>query len=193
VLNKIENSMKKFLSVTLFALGLVTAGEVNAQSKIGYISSQELVSVMPETRKADSALQELRNALVSNATDKQNAFYAAVEKYNKDSATLTSSVKAVKRNELTKLGQELSGEEERIQQQLQQRQQELLGPINKKAYDAVQSVAKENGYGYVFEKEALLVAPPGDDILPLVAKKLNIKLPAANAPGAAPAAAPKKQ
>ncbi len=179
--------MKKFLSVTLFALSLVAAGEVKAQSsKIGYISSQELVSVMPETKKADSALQELRNALVQNYTDKQNAFYAAVEKYNKDSATLTTAVKTVKRNELTKMGQELGSEEERIQQQLQQRQQELLGPINKKAYDAVQSVAKENGYGYVFEKEALLVAPPGDDILPLVAKKLNIKLPTANTPAAAP-------
>jgi outer membrane protein len=177
--------MKKFLSVTLFALGLVAAGEVNAQSKIGFISSQELVSIMPETRKADSTLQDLRNVLIQSATEKQNAFYAAVEKYNKDSATFSSSVKSVKRNELTKLGQDLSGEEERIQQQLQQRQQELLGPINKKAYEAVQSVAKENGYGYVFEKEALLVAPPGDDILPLVAKKLNIKLPT---PGTAPAA-----
>jgi outer membrane protein len=178
--------MKKFFTVTLFALGLVAAGEVKAQaSKIGYISSQELVSVMPETKKADSALQDLRNALVQSATEKQNGFYAAVEKYNKDSATYTAAVKTVKRNELTKMGQELSGEEERIQQQLQQRQQELLGPINKKAYEAVQAIAKENGYGYVFEKEALLVAPPGDDILPLVAKKLNIKLPtAANAPAA---------
>lgn len=179
--------MKKFFTVMLFALCLVAAGEVHAQSKIGFISSQELVSVMPETKKADSSLQELRNALVQNATDKQNAFYAAVEKFNKDSATLTPSVKAVKRSELTKMGQDLSGEEDRIQQQLQQRQQELLGPINKKAYDAVQAVAKENGYGYVFEKEALLVAPPGDDILPLVAKKLNIKLPTAGAGGAAPA------
>ncbi|HEY8894048.1 MAG TPA: OmpH family outer membrane protein [Niastella sp.] len=178
--------MKKFLSVTLFALGLVAAGEVKAQSKIGFISSQELVSVMPETRKADSTLQDLRNVLIQSATEKQNAFYAAVEKYNKDSATFSPSVKSVKRNELTKLGQDLSGEEERIQQQLQQRQQELLGPINKKAYEAVQAVAKENGYGYVFEKEALLVAPPGDDILPLVAKKLNIKLPSANAPATAP-------
>lgn len=183
--------MKKFFSVTLFALGLVAAGEVKAQSKIGYISSQELVSVMPETRKADSALQDLKNALIQSATDKQNAFYAAVEKYNKDSLTYTAAVKAVKKTELTKMGQDLSGEEERIQQQLQQKQQELLGPINKKAYDAVQTVAKENGYGYVFEKEALLVAPPGDDILPLVAKKLNIKLPAgANGP-AGPGAAPK--
>jgi outer membrane protein len=171
--------MKKFFTVMLFALCLVAAGEVHAQSKIGYISSQELVSVMPETRKADSALQELRNALVQNATDKQNAFYAALDKFNKDSLTLSASVKAVKKSELTKMGQDLSGEDERIQQQLQQKQQELLGPINKKAYDAVQSVAKENGYGYVFEKEALLVAPPGDDILPLVAKKLNIKLPTA--------------
>jgi outer membrane protein len=188
--------MKKSFSVMLFALGLVAAGEVNAQSKIGYISSQELVSVMPETRKADSSLQEYRNALIQNATEKQNAFYAAVEKYNKDSATLSTSVKAVKRNELTKMGQELGGEEERIQQQLQQRQQELLGPINRKAYEAVQTVAKDNGYGYIFEKEALLVAPPGDDILPLVAKKLNIKLPSAGGTTPAPATtapAPKKQ
>ena len=73
--------------------------------------------------------------------------------------------------------QDLQGEEQRIQQQLQQKQQELIGPINKKAYDAIQAVAKENGYGYVFEKQALLVAPPGEDIIQLVAKKLQIKLP----------------
>ncbi|HEX6429160.1 MAG TPA: OmpH family outer membrane protein [Niastella sp.] len=177
--------MKKFFIVTLFALGLVAASEVQAQLKIGYISSQELVSVMPETKKADSALQDLRNALVQSATERQNGFYAAIDKFNKDSSTYTAAVKAVKKSELSKMGQELSGEEERIQQQLQQRQQELLGPINKKAYEAVQAIAKENGYGYIFEKEALLVAPPGDDILPLVAKKLNIKLPT---PGNAPAA-----
>ncbi len=43
--------------------------------------------------------------------------------------------------------------------------------------NALNEVAKANGYAYVLNKEALLVAPPGDDLLPLVAKKLNIKLP----------------
>ena len=86
------------------------------------------------------------------------------------------------------MGQELSGEEERMQQELQKRQQELIQPINKKAYDAIQAVAKENSYTFVFEKEALLVAPPAEDILPLVAKKLNIKLPA---PGAGQPTAPR--
>jgi outer membrane protein len=180
--------MKKFSTVILFVLGLFAVADVKAQTKIGYISSQELVSVMPETKKADSLLQEFRTALIQNATEKQNAFYAAIEKFNKDSAALSEAVKSVKRADLTKMGQELGGEEERIQQQLQQKQQELIAPINKKAYDAVQTVAKENGFTHVFEKEALLVAPPGEDILPLVAKKLNIKLPAAAQTGTTPPA-----
>lgn len=176
--------MKKLVTAMTLALCLIVAGEAAAQTKIGYISSQELVSVMPDTKKADSILTEYRNALIQNATEKQNTFYAAIEKFNKDSATYTDAQKAVKRADLTKLGQELGGEEERIQQQLQQRQQELIAPINKKAYDAVQAVAKENGFTYVFEKEALLVAPPGEDILQLVAKKLNINLPKSNTPTA---------
>jgi outer membrane protein len=176
--------MKKSLTAMLFFLCFIASATVDAQSKIGYISSQELVSVMPETKKADSLLQDFRNALVQNATDKQNAFYAAVDKFNKDSATMTEAQKSVKRAELTKLGQDLGGEDERIQQQLQQKQQELLAPINKKAFEAVQSVAKESGYTYVVEKEAVLVAPPAEDILPLVAKKLNIKLPATGVGGA---------
>jgi outer membrane protein len=187
--------MKKLFTAMTLALCLLVAVEAEAQNKIGYISSQELVSIMPETKKADSTLQQLRDALIQSATDKQNAFYAAIEKFNKDSASFTEAQKTVKRSDLTKMGQDLGGEEERIQQQLQQRQQELIGPINKKAYDAVQAVAKENGYTYVFEKEALLVAPPAEDIIELVAKKMNIpyKKPATAASGAqAPPARPRQ-
>ena len=91
---------------------------------------------------------------------------------------MTISVKDVKRGELQKMLNDLQSEDQRIQQQLQQRQQELIAPINKKAFDAIQAVAKENGYSYIFEKGALLVAPPGEDVLALVAKKLNVKVPA---------------
>ena len=184
--------MKKLFTAMTLALCLMVAGKADAQTKIGYISSQELVNIMPETKRADSILNDLRNALVQNATEKQNAFYAAIDKFNKDSATFTDAQKTIKRGDLTKMGQELGGEEERIQQELQKRQQELIQPINRKAYDAVQAVAKENGYTYVFEKEALLVAPPGEDILQLVAKKLNINLPKATTPTAGGAQPPPK-
>jgi outer membrane protein len=170
--------MKKFFTIAVVAIGLLIAAKpVTAQNKIGYISTEELISIMPETVKADSNLTQFRNALVQNAQDKQNTLETAIEKFNKDSAAMTQARKDVQRTELQKMLQDLQGEEQRIQQQLQQKQQELIGPINKKAFDAIQAVAKENGYGYVFEKNALLVAPPGEDIIPLVAKKLNIKLP----------------
>jgi outer membrane protein len=42
----------------------------------------------------------------------------------------------------------------------------------------ISTVAKENGYTWVFKQDALLVAPQTDDLLPLVAKKLGVKSPA---------------
>ena len=187
--------MKKFFVIVVLAIILMVAAKpATAQSKIGYISTEELISIMPETAKADSNLRQFQSALVQNAQEKQNTLESAIEKFNKDSTTMTQARKDVQRTELQKMLQELQGEEQRIQQQLQQKQQELIAPINKKAFDAIQAVAKENGYGYVFEKNALLVAPPAEDIIQLVAKKLNVKLPNQNTtpPTTAPRPAPKQ-
>lgn len=175
-----------FITVTAFTI----SGQVEAQSKMGYISTEELVSIMPETAKADSNLTQYREALIQNAQDKENALQAAIEKFNLDSAKMSNSVKDVKRADLQKMLTDLQGESQKIEQQLRQRQNELITPINKKAFDAIQAVAKESGYTYVFEKGALLVAPPAEDILPLVAKKLNVKVPTPGARPGAPAARP---
>ncbi|MBS1975537.1 MAG: OmpH family outer membrane protein, partial [Bacteroidetes bacterium] len=50
-----------------------------------------------------------------------------------------------------------------------------LAPVQKKALDAIQAVAKESGFTYVFQKEALYVYPNAEDLLPLVKKKLGLK------------------
>jgi outer membrane protein len=44
-----------------------------------------------------------------------------------------------------------------------------------KAKKATTEVAKENGYSLVLDKAQLLVSPSGDDLLPLVKKKLGLK------------------
>ena len=170
-------NMKQFFAVLLLSTGfLVANSQVKAQTvKIGYISLNEVIAGMPEARKADTALAQHRDALVANATDKQNALQADIQKFTTDSLKMAQAVRDVKRKDLQTRLQELSGEEQRIQEALQQKQQELSGPIEKKAMDAVQAVAKENGYTYVLPKEAVIVAPPGDDLLALVKKKLGIK------------------
>jgi len=168
--------MKKAFTLVLLAIVLFAAGNrAQAQNKIGHISLSDIILAMPEAKKADTALQQFREALVQSAQDKSAAFDDAVAKFYKDSATMTSSVKEVKRKSLQDQMQAMQGEDQRIQQELQKKQQEMSEPIQKKALDAVTAVAKENGYSYVFVKEALLVAPPSDDIAPLVRKKLGLK------------------
>jgi outer membrane protein len=168
--------MKKVLTLVILASGLIAiTNRAQAQSKIGYITLNEVIIAMPETKKADTLLQQFQEALRQSAEDRNAAFQDAVTKFYKDSTTMTAAVKEVKRTALQKQYQELQGEDQRIQQELQKKQEELSQPIQKKALDAVQAVAKENGFSYIFVKEALLVAPPAEDISPLVRKKLGLK------------------
>lgn len=169
--------MKKFITLGLITISIFgLSNTTKAQGKIGYISADEIIVLMPEAAKVDTQLNQYQQALYAAAQEQQNSFNDAVAKFYKDSLTMTASVKEVTRTNLQNQVQALSGAEQRIQQQFEQKRQELSLPIQKKLQAAIQEVAKENGYAYVFPKEALLVAPPGDDLAPLVKKKLNLKL-----------------
>ena len=69
---------------------------------------------------------------------------------------------------------------------MEAKQNELVQPIYKKVYDAIKAVAKEKGYTHVFNKEAFLVAPEGDDLIIAVATRLKIKIPPQLQPGYKP-------
>ena len=56
---------------------------------------------------------------------------------------------------------------------MQQKQEEMMAPVAQKANQMINEVAKANGFTYVFRKEALLVNPDADDLLPLIKKKLT--------------------
>jgi outer membrane protein len=167
--------MKKVLTLVILACGLLVANRTQAQNKFGYISLEDVIAAMPETKKADSMFSSYREALIQGEQDKQEELNQKYAKFIKDSLTMTPAVKEVKRTELQTKVTELQGADQRVQEALQRKQEELSTPIQKKALDAVQAVAKESGYTYVFVKGALLVSPPADDLLPLVKKKLGIK------------------
>jgi outer membrane protein len=97
-----------------------------------------------------------------------------------DTSKMPRSVKDQYRSDLQTLAYQVQNWQSIAQQIMQNKQAQLYQPIYKKVSDAINAVAKEKGYAYVFTSDALIVAPPSDDILPLVAAKLGIKLP--NAP-----------
>ena len=170
--------MKKIVTIVLVVMSLVMAGNsTQAQTgKLGYISLQELIPTMPEYRKADTALNDYQNALGQNFEDMRREYYEQDSLLNsKDTVKYTKAQLEIKKKNLSDMLIKLQGWQQQAQQLYQQKQQDLIAPIQKKAVETVQAVAKENGYTYVFTKEALLVSPPAEDILPLVKKKLGLK------------------
>lgn len=169
--------MKKLVTVLAVVMGLVMAGSsAKAQGKIGYISLAELIPTMPEYKKADTSMNDFNTALQQQYQDmvteyqEQSAVLAS-----KDTAKYTSAQLELKRKGVSDLLVKLQGWQQQAQQMQQQKNQELLAPIQKKALAAIDAVAKENGFAYIISKDQLLVSPPADDILPLVKKKLNLK------------------
>ena len=185
-------NMKRQFVVVFMLLGLlIAASPLYAQSKIGFISLQELIPAMPEYKKAAVDLEDYQKALVQQGSDYQTEFMRKDSIYKADSTKWSVAMREVKRKELNELYMKWMNFNQEAQQLLGKREQELLAPIQQKAVQTTQTVAKENGYGYILSKETLISFPPGDDILPLVAKKLNITLEKPAPAGAAPKAGSK--
>ncbi len=177
------NKIKLFVVAAV----LITSLSASAQ-KTGYINLDQVVALMPEISKLDTVLQRYQ------ADSLNPQFSYMVSEYNrkdsiangKDSLKTPLVTRRQIRQELEGLAYQIQNWQQIVQNALQGKQNELLEPIYAKAMNALNAVAKEAGYTYVYNKEALLVAPKTDDLLPLVAKKLNLKIPTATA------AAPKK-
>jgi outer membrane protein len=182
--------MKKITLIVLIACGLaVTGNEAKAQTKIGYIRVDDMVELMPEIPRLDTLLQKFQvdsigatyNALITDYTYKDSLLHK-----NKDSLSIPATVREQYRRDLEGDLYQIQNWNSIGQQMLQNKQAELYGPVYTKVITALKTVAKEKGYTYVLSKEAFLVAPDGDDLLPMVAAKLGVKLP--NSGGARPPA-----
>jgi outer membrane protein len=166
--------MKK-VSIAI-ALLLVSLGSF-AQQKIGYINSQEIISLMPETKKATTEAETYKKTFIDQMTSMQKELETKYTAYQKDSKTMSDAIKTVKEKELQDLQGRIGSFEQTANEKIEEKLQELLAPINDKAQKAIEAVAKEKEYSYILDTNAggIIYALPGDNILPAVKLKLGIK------------------
>src|SRR5690606_29250971 len=117
--------------------------------------------------------QELTNALELMQVELNNKY----DQFTKEEKNLTDLVKANRAQEITDMQTRLSNFQQQAQVQLQEKQAELLNPIIEKANNAINAVAKEGGYIYIYDVRTLVYVDTvkSTDIGPLVKTKLGIK------------------
>lgn len=164
-------SIKKILFITalLFSVG------VSAQ-KLGHINSNELLMAMPERSAVESEMKTYAAELEAQLSAMTKEYQSKVAAFQSQSANMTETVRKTKIQEITDLESRIQEFQTSAQSDLQEKEQTLLQPLIDKAKKAIEEVASENGYTYIFDSGVgvLLYQKESNDIMPLVKKKLGL-------------------
>lgn len=176
--------MKKIL----FALALIIlsagAQQATAQTKIGYLNFEDVLSLMPELNSIDSMLTRYQQDSINPEYASMLQMYKYKDSIYND--TLNPPPAAVKKQleqELPQLQYTLQNWQQIANRAMENKQGELLAPLYRKINDAVRAIAKEKGYTHVMNKSAFLVAPDADDMFTAVTNRLKLNVPKAPAGG----------
>lgn len=176
------------------ALIIAAAGSLNFANaqKMAHIDLDSLVSMMPETKVASEAAQTYFKGLEQESIAMQTELENKYKDYQEKEPTMSDLLKKNKMEDLQQLQRRIEDFRTQAQQDYQRKTAELTAPIMDKANKAIEIVAKEGGYKYVFDTSSqnrtVLYSEPSDDILMTVKKKLDT-MPAATIPGISPSGA----
>lgn len=167
------NKLFKLLSLSIFSLLSLT---VSAQQKFGHVDSESLFYAMPEVKAIQTQLQ----AKSKEYENQLNILYTQYENIIKDIETngpsYMQAVLEQKYKDAYALEERIMALEQKAQEDLVNLETKLLQPVEQKAYTAIQTVAKANGYDYVIDSSlgVFLVLPDSDDLTNLVKSSLGI-------------------
>lgn len=188
--------MKKNL-VMAFAAALLMGG-LNAQAqaptaapatttaaagplKLGYTNIDYVLSQTPEAKDIQNQLTIQRTQAENELKRMQTELQTKAETYEKGAAQMSDVIRKDRETELQGLQGRIQEFGRTAEQSLQTKYQQLVNPVVQKIQKAIDAVAKETGYQYVFNLDAgantipiLLVAPEENNITELVLRKLGI-------------------
>lgn len=175
-------TMKKIIKPLFFLTLIFSTLALSAQQKLklGHIDSQELLSSMPQSDSAQKKLERIAHEHETILEEMTVEFNKKYEAYRNalQAGTMSSLARATKEAELEDLQNRIQTFQETAQQDLQNKRAELFGPVQEAALNAVNEVAQENGFTYIFDTAmggVVYSSPDSQDILPLVKKKLGIE------------------
>ncbi len=171
----------KFL-IGFFAL--VAVGSLQAQeTKIGYTNAEYILSLLPEAKQIEADLKSYETQLQNQLQAKYQEFQTKAADYQQNAASMIEAVRADRERELQGLQESIQKFQSEAETSLLQRRNQLLQPAVEKVGNAIQEVAEENNYTFIFSSGAagldiLLYAKEENNVSNLILAKLGIDPPA---------------
>ncbi len=126
-----------------------------AQLKVGTMNPERVMDAMPETQQIQQELEQYVQQRQQEFTEEYSVWIEAVTEYEEqvENGTLSGQQQQQLEQELMEQEEELGNMEQRIQAQIQNRQNELMGPIMQQVENALEVVAQEMDLDYVINQQ----------------------------------------
>jgi len=166
--------MKKLSVLFAAVMMVVSVGMAKAQ-KMATLDVSAVLNAMPEKKKADAELKTFLDTKQAEIKKRVDAGEAKLKQYTEEAPKKTADENKAREAELTKIREEIGQMQEKAQKDLGAKQDAIFGPIEKKLNDAVEKVAKANGYDYIMDSNSqAFIYKGGIDATAAVKKELGV-------------------
>ena len=162
---------------TTASTGSAAAGPL----KLGYTNIDYVLAQTPEAKDIQNQLTIQRTQSENEPKRMQKELEDKYGAYEKGAAQMSDVIRKDRETELQGLQGRIQEFGRTAETSLQTKYQQLVNPVVQKIQKAIDAVAKENAYTYVFNLDAgantipiLLVAPEQDNITDMVLRKMGI-------------------
>jgi len=160
---------------------LLSGFTAGAQQKIGHADWVYIFSQLPEVTKIQVELKGYEAQLQNQLKAKSQELETKYKIYQALPANTPDAIRNDKQSELAYLQDNIQKFQQEASNSLQKKERELMEPVFSKVGKAIEAVARENGYSYIFNPQVmgggdvLLFSDEKENISNLVLLKMGIK------------------
>ncbi|MDH4069284.1 MAG: OmpH family outer membrane protein [Ignavibacteria bacterium] len=159
------------LAIAILALGLVP-GTAEAQ-KIGFVVSPKIFQEYPDAMEAQRKMQDLERPLQDSLTAMAQDIQVRIEEFQQKEGMMNEAAKRAATQEIQTLQRRATEWSEAKRRELIDKQEKILAPVRDKIKKAIEAVAKEEKYTFVFDKNETETLIYGDTTHDLTFKVLD--------------------
>src|SRR5438477_9408526 len=165
--------------IILAAFLFIFTGKIYSQEKIGYVDSKVIIDGMQDGKDAQANLDNVVQVWKKELQSYNDSLTLVKADYEKKKLILTDKIRLEREDQIKNLEKKIA--DYKLQKfgesgEYFQKQNELMKPVQDKVFKAIQDVAKEGGYDFVFDRSSeitLLYMNDKYDLTSKVVKKLE--------------------
>lgn len=164
--------MKQLKTLLLAAVLFFGANQVNAQTKIAHVNVEEIMTKMPAVIDAQKQIEKLSQTYEADFTTMRNELQTKLQKYSVEADKVSEAINKERSKEIDDMEKRIQEFGQNAQKELQQKQMDLMKPIQLKIKTSIEKVGKAKGFQYVSDVASFILAD-GTDLTADVKKDLG--------------------